>query len=76
VLQAQGAILVDVKLPNTGQYRASELEVLLYEGRAVVRRRGVERTGADRHGLRLRAGDAAPACADFSGFGQRKTVAA
>jgi amidase len=31
VLVAQGAILVDVKVPNTDKYGASELEVLLYE---------------------------------------------
>lgn len=33
VLRAQGAILVDVKVPNTGKYDDSELEVLLYEFR-------------------------------------------
>ena len=31
VLKAQGAILVDVKVPNTSKYGDSELEVLLYE---------------------------------------------
>ena len=31
VLKAQGAILVDVKLPNTDKYGDSETEVLLYE---------------------------------------------
>ena len=31
VLSAQGAILVDVKVPNTSKYGDSELEVLLYE---------------------------------------------
>jgi amidase len=31
VLQAQGAILVDVTVPNTDEYGDSELEVLLYE---------------------------------------------
>ena len=31
VLKAQGAILVDVKVPNTAKYGDSELEVLLYE---------------------------------------------
>jgi amidase len=31
VLQAQGATLVDVMVPNTNKYRATELEVLLHE---------------------------------------------
>ncbi len=31
VLKAQGAILVDVTLPNVGKYGETELEVLLYE---------------------------------------------
>ncbi len=31
VLKAQGAILVDVKVPNTDKYNESELQVLLYE---------------------------------------------
>jgi amidase len=31
VLKAQGAILVDVKVPNTDKYNDSETEVLLYE---------------------------------------------
>ncbi|CAN7314653.1 amidase [Massilia sp. LjRoot122] len=31
VLKAQGAILVDVKLPNADKYSESELQVLLYE---------------------------------------------
>jgi amidase len=31
VLRAQGAILVDVKVPNTDKYGASETDVLLYE---------------------------------------------
>jgi len=31
VLKAQGAILIDVSVPNTDKYEASELEVLLYE---------------------------------------------
>ncbi|MDB5746904.1 MAG: amidase [Massilia sp.] len=31
VLKAQGAILVDVRVPNTNKYNASELEVLLHE---------------------------------------------
>jgi amidase len=31
VLKAQGAVLVDVKVPNTSKYGDSELEVLLYE---------------------------------------------
>ncbi len=31
VLKAQGAILVDVKLPNADKYNSSELQVLLYE---------------------------------------------
>ncbi len=31
VLEAQGAILVDVKVPNTDKYGESELQVLLYE---------------------------------------------
>ncbi|QOY93093.1 amidase [Massilia sp. UMI-21] len=31
VLKAQGAILVDVELPNTDKYNESELQVLLYE---------------------------------------------
>ena len=31
VLRAQGAVLVDVKLPNTDKYGDSELEVLLHE---------------------------------------------
>lgn len=31
VLKAQGAILVDVKLPNADKYNESELQVLLYE---------------------------------------------
>ncbi|MEJ7808310.1 MAG: amidase [Telluria sp.] len=31
VLKAQGAILVDVTVPNTGKYGDTELEVLLYE---------------------------------------------
>jgi amidase len=31
VLKSQGAILVDVKVPNVGKYNASELQVLLYE---------------------------------------------
>jgi amidase len=31
VLKAQGAILVDVKVPNTDKYGDSELQVLLYE---------------------------------------------
>lgn len=30
-LKAEGAILVDVTVPNTAKYRASELDVLLYE---------------------------------------------
>ena len=33
VLQAQGAVLVDVKVPNTDKYNESELAVLLYEFR-------------------------------------------
>ncbi|HWJ94747.1 MAG TPA: amidase, partial [Telluria sp.] len=33
VLKAQGAILVDVKVPNIDKYNDSELEVLLYEFR-------------------------------------------
>ncbi|HEU4851341.1 MAG TPA: amidase [Telluria sp.] len=31
VLKAQGAVLVDVKVPNTNKYDDSEMEVLLYE---------------------------------------------
>ena len=31
VLRAQGAVLVDVKVPNTDKYGESELQVLLYE---------------------------------------------
>ncbi|WP_374041193.1 amidase [Massilia sp. MS-15] len=31
VLRAQGAVLVDVKLPNVGKYDASEMQVLLHE---------------------------------------------
>ncbi|MGB9990873.1 amidase [Pseudoduganella rhizocola] len=34
VLKAQGAELVDVKLPNTDKYNDSELQVLLYEFKA------------------------------------------
>lgn len=33
VLKAQGAVLVDVKVPNVDKYNDSELEVLLYEFR-------------------------------------------
>ena len=33
ILQAQGAVLVDVKVPNTDKYGATELEVLLNEFR-------------------------------------------
>ncbi|MEP6702261.1 MAG: amidase [Betaproteobacteria bacterium] len=34
VLQAQGATLIDVELPNADKYRQTELEVLLYELKA------------------------------------------